>query len=164
MSRRSLAFGCVCSIALTLSASAQDASRSPAPQANAAVTVEGCLLREVDVPGRQPPENERARVRADDEYVLTDTKMIKGTAPSAAEASKQDETPTGTSGAARPPLLYKVEEIEKATLAEHKGKRVQIDGSFAHLDRANNRPSAATDLVELRGTAIRPVPGDCPAR
>ena len=166
MNRRALAYGCIFGAALTVSASAQYPASSPStkPQANAAVTVEGCLLREVDVPGRQPPESDRARVKGDDEYVLADTKMIKGTAPSAAEASKQDETPTGTAGAARPPLLYKVEEIEKAALAEHKGKRVQIDGSFAHLDRANNRPSAATDLVEIRGTAIRQVPGDCPSR
>ena len=166
MNRRALAFGCTYSVALIVSAHVLYASRSqtPAPQVSAAVTVEGCLLREVDVPGRQPLESDRARVKADDEYILTDTKMIKGAAPSAAEASKQDETPTGTAGAARPPLLYKVEEIEKATLAEHKGKRVQIDGSFAHLDRANNRPSAATDLVEIRGTAIRQVPGECPSR
>jgi hypothetical protein len=150
---------------MAISASAQYPQPSSQAQKDTtanAVTVEGCLMREVDVPGRRPPDAERARVRADNEYVLTDTKMIKGSAPSPAEPLK-DEKPTGTSGSASAPL-YKVEQIDKDQMAQHRGHRVQVEGVFAHLDRATNRPSPATDLVEIRATAIRAVAGDCPSK
>ena len=40
-------------------------------------------MKEADVPTRRPPENLRAQAEADDDYVLTSTKVISGTAPSA---------------------------------------------------------------------------------
>src|SRR5688500_568095 len=43
------------------------------------VSVEGCLMREADVPGRRPNVAERAGVAED--YILTSTKMIKGSPP-----------------------------------------------------------------------------------
>jgi hypothetical protein len=167
MTLRALTYGCVCAFALTVSASAQDQPRSttpPSPQASAAVTVEGCLVREADVPGRRTPEGDVERVKRDEDYVLIDTKMIKGSAPSIEEQAKQDPTPTGTSGTSSTSLLYKVEEIDRGQLAQNRGKRVQIDGMFQHLDRAAKPVSAGNDLVKLRGTAIRPVPGDCAKR
>jgi len=60
------------------------AGASAGQNAGASVTVEGCVMKEVDVPTRKPPENLRAQAEADDDYVLTSTKPdlveIKGTA------------------------------------------------------------------------------------
>ena len=58
------------------------------------VTVEGCLRPETDVPGRHVPDRLRKPAVADADWVLTDTRMIKGTQP-AAEGTKSG--PTGTS-------------------------------------------------------------------
>jgi hypothetical protein len=132
-------------------------------QSSVAVTVEGCLMREADVPGRTPPTADVERVKRDDDYVLTQTTMIKGSAPAPAPAAAAAETPVGTSGAATS-LMFKVEKLGGTDLNEHRGKRVQIDGTFRNADRADNTVSPATDLVKLDGTAIRPVAGDCPAK
>jgi hypothetical protein len=159
--------GCVFAsiLGFTLSAFAQDPAPSqPQSAGTNAVTIEGCLMREVDAPGRRPPDVERARVRADNEYVLTDTKMVKGSEPANTETPPAGEKPVGTSGAASAPLIYKVEAIDKDELAKHRGRRVQVEGVLTHLDRADNRPSPATDLVEIRGTSIRDVAGECPAK
>ena len=186
MNRRFAASGVAFALACTAAIAAQDPQTpSPRPSAPAvtaeSVTVEGCLLREADVPGRRPSGTERQRVRADDDYVLSDAKMISGTAPAQATASATpagtsgttgtagtsgsvaaDPKPTGSSGAVvTSPLMFDVEEIEKAQLTEHRGKRVQIDGIFKHADAAGNAVSPANDLVELHGTAIRVVGGEC---
>jgi hypothetical protein len=123
------------------------------------VTVEGCLVREQDVPGRAPNPAEKAGVMED--YILTNTKIVKGSAPAgtAAEA-KPGDTPTGTSGSS---TMYDVKGLEGSQLKPHVGKRVQIEGTFADLTKS---PSAkpGEDLADLRGTAIRPATGDCPAK
>lgn len=180
MTRRALGCGFLCAAALTASVAAQSPAQTqpaqtappqtsasaPAPSVAPAgvVSVEGCLFQEADVPGRRPPEEMRAQVKADDDYVLAMTKVIKGSAPSPAP-SRPDDTPTGTSGVtAAAALMYEIEGLEKAQLREHVGRRVQIDGSFENLDRAKNPVSFATDLVELRGISIRPVAGECPTK
>jgi hypothetical protein len=185
MNRRFVACGVAYALACTAAIAAQDPqTQNPRPSAAAAptteaVTVEGCLLREADVPGRRPPEAERQRVRADDDYILSDAKMIKGTAPAPVNASgtpvpagtagtsgsvAADPKPIGSSGAVvTSPLMFDVEQIDKAQLSEHRGKRVQIDGTFKHTELAANAVSPATDLVELHGTAIRVVEGACPS-
>jgi len=127
-----------------------------------AVTVEGCLVREADVPGRKPNVAERAGIAED--YILTSTKMIKGSAPAGAGQYKPG-TPTGTSGAREP--MYEVEGIDDEELKQHVGQRVQIEGTFENVDRARATPEGQTpadDLVEIRGTVIRKVPGDCPPK
>jgi hypothetical protein len=121
-----------------------------------AITVEGCLLREADVPGRKPNVAERAGIT--DDYILTASKMIKGNAPGAAPAARPDDTPTGTAGATR--SMYEVEGIDEATLLKHVNQRVQIDGVFEHTERASNT-SPSGELVQIKGVAIRQVPGEC---
>src|SRR5512145_408534 len=136
MNRRFAASGVAFALACTAAIAAQDPQTpSPRPSAPAVtaetVTVEGCLLREADVPGRRPSETERQRVRADDDYVLSDAKMISGTAPAQAKAPgtpagtsgttgtagtsgsvAADPKPTGSSGAVvTSPLMFDVEEI-----------------------------------------------------
>jgi hypothetical protein len=177
MTRRFLGCGFACAIALTASVAAQDpptqpVQTSPPPTSSTdrtpdtaqvdIVTVEGCLMKEADVPGRKPPEDIRAKVEADGDYVLTSTKMIKGAAPSSGITSQPADTPVGTSGAPATSAMYEIEGRVKDQLEEHVGKRVQIDGAFQNIERAKNPVSFANDLVELRGTAIRPVAGDCP--
>jgi hypothetical protein len=125
------------------------------------VTVEGCLMREADVPGRKPNVAERAGVM--DDYILTNIKMVKGSAPAPGAPGAKPATPTGTSGMA---AMYQVEGIDEEMLKKHVGRRVQIDGAFENVDRAQAAPERTPNdpLVEIRGTVIRQVTGECPAK
>jgi hypothetical protein len=155
--------------ALTIGMAAQTYPPKPQPQSptsspttqeqTATVTVEGCLMREQDVPGRKPNVVERAGVMED--YILTHTKMVKGTAPAANTAQPRPDEATGTSGS--PSRMYDVKGIDGDRLKPLAGKRVEIDGTFADVTRS---PSAAPteDLVDIRGTAIRQVSGECPPK
>ena len=55
------------------------------------VTVEGCLVKEKDVPGRTPNPAEKAGVMQD--FILTSARVKSGSG-----ASPSAEQPTGTSG------------------------------------------------------------------
>lgn len=129
--------------------------QEPAPQVPASQdarqdqmpTVEGCLMREADVPGRKPNVAEQAGITED--YILTNAKVVKG--------------PKASAGA----TMFEVEGIDDEDLKQHVGRRVQIVGSFENVDRSQATPERATpadDLVELRGTSIRAVAGECPSR
>jgi hypothetical protein len=159
MNRKLLAigFGCACSATVVLNAQSQEAQPATPLSANT-VTVEGCLMREADVPGRKPVPADQERVKRDDDYILTQTAMVKGTAPAPSPGSPAADAPTGTSGAAP---MFKVEKISTEQLASLRGQRVQIDGTFRYPERASNVVSPATDLVKLDGTSIRSVRGDC---
>jgi hypothetical protein len=141
----------------------QPAPSRPAAESQAPmVTVEGCLYREVEVPGRAIPEADWQRVNTDNDYVLADTRVVKGSAP--AVTAKSGPAATGTSGTAAKSILFKVDTADDARLklADNAGRRVQIDGRLEHLDRASYEISPAIDLVELKGTALRQVGGECP--
>jgi len=167
MKRQLLAIGfaCACS-AFGASVSAQQAqppapaAQQPAQPAAEMVTIEGCLMREADVPGRRPVEADRERVKRDDDYVLTDSRMIKGTAPAAVSEPTGDPKPIGTSGSAAP-LMFKVEKLPLEQLHGNRNQRVRIDGTFRYPDRADNVVSAATDLVKIDATTITSVEGTC---
>jgi len=110
------------------------------------VTLEGCLVRAANVEGRTPKIPEGAGVIGD--FVLTRAKVIKGTPPA---------TLSGT---------YDVDNIEAGLLESYAGQRVQIDGWFDELDRASSpagKSGSHGDLVEIRGSAIRPIAKDCGA-
>jgi hypothetical protein len=150
------------SLAVALSVAAQAQTPAPATQTPAAapagtVTVEGCLVREADVPGRKPNVAERVGVTED--YILTGTKMVKGSAPGAAAARPEDR-PVGTAGA--PAAMYEVEGVDEDKLKPNLGRRVQIDGTFENVNRTPTGP--ADELVQIRATMIRPVPGECPPK
>jgi hypothetical protein len=162
MSRNLL--GCACAAALALTATvaaqnppnppAQDPPRptaaSPASQDDAKVTIEGCLVREEDVPGRKPNVAERAGISED--YILTEAKIVKG-----APASGQADKPTGTSGMSP---MYEVQGLDDEKLKEHVGRRVQIEGTLARTDRPAS-PADTDELRELRATSVRPASGEC---
>jgi hypothetical protein len=176
MSPRVLAYGLACSVTLATPLLAQNrpsppTTQAPTGQPSAAVQaeatlvkVEGCVFKEVDAPGRRPPDEVRSRVEADDDYVLTNTKMIEGQALSSSTAPQAGATPVGTSGITTAPPMYKVKDIGKGKLKDEIGHRVQIEGTLQHVDRAANPVSFAFDLVELRGTTIKRIEGECPKK
>ena len=137
----------------------QPGSRTPPAQEMkaATVTVEGCLVKEQDVPGRKPNVAERAGVLED--YILTNTKVVKGSAPQASTAKPGEAV--GTSGAAA--QMYDVKGLADDKLKEFVGKRVQIEGTFADASRSP-AAGASEDLVDIQGSTIRAAAGDCPAK
>jgi hypothetical protein len=137
--------GCTLTVGLALGETA--GAQYGTPQARSAtVTVEGCLTRESDLRGQTFDDNDL------DDFVLTNVRMVKGSAPVSTTAGKPAGTPAGTSGAAA--TMYEVEGLSAATLMGHAGHRVQIDGTFEDLD---------DDVADIRGTVIRQVSGECPA-
>ncbi|HYJ07877.1 MAG TPA: hypothetical protein VEX18_02685 [Polyangiaceae bacterium] len=151
--------------ALALTASVAGQTTPPAstssqqtPAASAGpVTVEGCLMREDDVPGKKPNVVEKVGVGED--YILTSTKMVKGSAPAGAAAPSSGAVgtsgTTGTTGA-----MYDINGIDDDTLKRHVNRRVQVDGSFKSLDGGMKGDA----LIEIQATGIRPVSGDCPPK
>jgi hypothetical protein len=124
----------------------QDQPRTPAQ--GATVTVEGCVMREADVPGRKPNVAERAGVGED--YILTNSKMVRGSLPGATPATQN--------------VMFEIEGIDDARLKQNVGRRVQLEGAFENVDRSRAAPEPGTpadDLVEFRATSIKQVAGDC---
>jgi len=166
-------FGCAAAGILALASSVVAAQnppysppssdRTPAVQDKAsAVTVEGCLMREQDVPGRSPNIAEKAGMGED--YILASAKVIKGTAPAMAEPKAGEAV--GTSGTNAP--MYDVKGIDDEQLKPLVGQRVQVEGTF---DRTEHSAMGATkdkdsmqDFADLHGTVIRHVEGECPVK
>ena len=179
MNRRLLGCGFACVVAVGATAYAQTPTTQappaqqqppmtrPAEPGAAAqamggtVTIEGCVVREVDAPGRTPPPEMQSRANTDDDYILTETKVVKGSAPGTAAMNPPADKPTGTSGVIGSALMYEIDELDKGQLKENIGKRVQIEGILEHPERAGNPVSYANDLVDLKATSIRAVEGTC---
>ena len=172
MSPRSIGCTALASLVLAVSVAAQAPATSsqtpttqkptqtpaaPKPQAArpSAVTVEGCLVREADVPGRKPNIAERQGVMED--YILTSTKIVKG---SAAEPTR----PTGTAGTAGPARMYQVKGISDDKLKSLLGKRVQVEGTLADLDEPAKPSAGSEDIADIQGSSVRQVSGECPAK
>jgi hypothetical protein len=150
-------------------ATSQPATPSPSAAA-ASITLVGCLVREDQVPGRQPNIAERAGVLED--YILTDAQTASETGSASGTAGA-----TGTSGSASATSniskMYKVEGIPDERLKSLVGKRVAVSGKVDADDRREAAPTgtagAATprtaddDMPEFEATSIREVPGSCPA-
>lgn len=166
-------------MALTTTIAAQNPAPPQPPQAPdaqsqrtdqpARVTVEGCLMREADVPGRQPNVAERAGIAED--YVLTSARTVMGstlaTGAYRSAPPPPDDKPVGTSGTAPAAAMYEIEGIDDDQLKQFIGQRVQIEGTFENLERAHTAPEKRTpadDLVELRGTTIKQVAGTCTSK
>ena len=170
---RRLLLGGAMACALGLTAAAAQNPTTPPPPRNPAspdpahtrtqalvVTVEGCVMREADVAGRNAGQHSDSA----GDYILTRTKMIKGAAPASPAQAAPGETPTGTSGTG---AMYQVKGIDHEKLKPLVGHRVQVEGTFEDIDRAqapSDKKTSADDLVEIRGTSIRQVAGECPAK
>jgi hypothetical protein len=163
MSPRSIGCTALASFALAASVAAQaPASQTQKPTAatpqasrNSLVTIEGCLVREADVPGRKPNIAERQGVMED--YILTSTKVVKGSAP---EATR----PTGTTGTAGTLRMYQVKGINDEKLKALLGKRVQVEGTLADLDEPAKPSAGSEDIADIQGSSVRQVSGECPAK
>ena len=123
---------------------------SQAATAAGPVTVEGCLMRENDVPGRKA--NVAEKVGIGEDFILTSTKMVKDGAGSPAAPTGGAVGTSGTAGA-----MYDVNGIDDETLMKHINRRVQVDGTFEKLENATKTDA----LIEIRATGIRPVAGEC---
>lgn len=163
-------FGCAAASLLAVAVSAAQPppqtppTRTPTTQPpTQTATLEGCLMKETDVPGRKPNVAERAGIAED--YILTHIKAIKGTLPAGAAEAKPG-TAVGTAGYTRA-TMFEVTGIDDEQLKKHVGRRVQIEGMFQNVDRLQAKPEAQTptdDLAEIRGTVIRQVSGECPPK
>lgn len=158
-------FGCVAGLlALAVTGGAQQPQSPATPPEPASirggerVTVEGCVTREADVPGRQPNIAERAGIGED--YILTNIRMVGGSLPfGAVEATPGSPAPDGSRT-----TMFEIESFDADELRKHVGFRVQIDGRFENVDRlrAPAEPGSPTDdLAEISGRAIRRVDGNC---
>lgn len=130
-------------------------------------TVEGCVYREEDIPGRSPNIAERAGILED--YILV----------ASADATAQGAVgTTGTAGApgaaAAAPKMFKLEHEDGDKLRALVGKRVRVTGKVdiepgdvtATGQPAPNR-SPGPDQIELpefEVTTITETTGECPAK
>jgi hypothetical protein len=129
-------------------------------------TIEGCVYREEDIPGRSPNIAERAGILED--YILV----------ASADASTQGAVgTTGAAGAAAAvatPKMFKLEHEDDDKLRALVGKRVRVTGKVdaEHGDHAaTGQPqrdrSVGPDQIELpefEVTTIAETAGECPAK
>ncbi|MBA3641760.1 MAG: hypothetical protein H0W53_21345 [Acidobacteria bacterium] len=149
-------------------------------QSMASTTIQGCVYKEQDIPGRSPNIAEKAGVLED--YIL-----VASTDAASATAGTSRTTPpatAGTSGTAATGMsahkAFKLENIADEQLRAVVGKRVEVTGRV-DADRGD---SAATptatgtagapardnsmgpdqiELPEFEVTSMREVAGTCPA-
>ena len=172
MNRNAFAAAVVLALGLTTAIAAQNppptqppaqppSASQPAMAQPQSVTLEGCLVREKDVPGRAPNPAEKAGVMED--FILTSARIK--TPGSAAPAAEQ---PTGTSGVKIG--MYEVKGLESNRLEEFVGQRVEIVGKVDPKDvaerareKTNPAGEPAGDLPEIQATSIKKTEGTCPA-
>jgi hypothetical protein len=121
------------------------------------ITLEGCLYKERDVPGREPNVAERAGIMED--YILADAAASgSGSAPSAGK-------------------MYKVEKIADDQLSNLVGKRVEVTGRIDEDSDTTTGTSGEAvpkpdtgfgpdkiELPEFEATSIKAASGTCPAK
>ena len=150
--------------------SAQNPETRTTPSAERqTVTIEGCLMQEQDIPGRQPNVAERAGIAED--YILTETKVVRGSARTEPSTSGSPGAAVGTSGTRS---MYKVAGIDDERLKAAVHQRVRVQGTLAGTEGQLTTPpetpppagtsgSTTEHLPILRGTSIETVSGTCPA-
>ena len=145
--------------------------QSQAMQHEMTTTVEGCVYREQDIPGRAPNVAERAGVLED--YILvasTDSSTAGATGTSGTSAA-----PTGTSGMAMAAKMFKLEHADDSKLSALVGKRVRVTGK-ADMEKGDKAATGAPqadrtpgspdkiELPEFEVTSITETAGTCPAK
>lgn len=162
-------FAVICGAAV---ASAQSTTPQQPPQAqppaamdhSASTTIEGCVYREQDIPGRAPNVAERAGIMED--YIL-----VASTGSSATGA-------VGTSGTATAAAakMFKLEHVDDEKLKAMVGKRVRVVGKADVKHSDMTKAPAATpqadrsmgpdkiNLPEFEVSSISETTGTCPAK
>ena len=105
----------------------QDQPRTQAQ--GATVTVEGCVMREEDVPGRKPNVAERAGVGED--FILTNSKMIRGSLPAGKPATQN--------------VMFEIEGMSSEQIAESVG--APLGTVYSRLYRARKHFARALKRV-----------------
>jgi hypothetical protein len=130
-------------------------------------TIEGCVYREEDIPGRTPNVAERAGILED--YILV------ASADARATPGAVGTTGTGTRApAAAEPKMFKLEHEDDDKLRALVGKRVRVTGKV-EAERSDRAPTGEPgrdrglgpdeiELPELEVTSITETAGECPAR
>lgn len=159
-------------MAQTPATSGAQQQRPDQPQASQAqqVTLEGCLYREQDVPGRSPNVAERAGILED--YILADAKPAAGASGAVGTSGREESAAAPAAG-----KMYKVEHIDDDKLRDLVGKRVQVTGRI-DAERDDTRGVGTTgqpqadrtpgpddvELPEFEAASIREIEGTCPAK
>lgn len=138
------------------------------PSTERTATLQGCVYKEADIPGRTPNVAEKAGVMED--YILVTAASSSGTA-----GTTGTTPPSGTAGtsgmASMAGKAYKLEQIADEKLQAVVGKRVEVTGRVdpGATGTTGTRPDtnpASPDQIELpefEVTAIKEVEGTCPA-
>lgn len=132
-------------------------------------TIEGCVYREEDIPGRTPNVAERAGILED--YILVASPDPAATA--GAVGTTGTAGATGTRAAAEP-KMFKLEHEDDDKLRALVGKRVRVTGKV-EAERSDRAPTGEPardrglgpdeiELPELEVTSITETAGECPAR
>ena len=153
----------------------QTPATATAAQSMATTTIQGCVYKEQDIPGRSPNVAEKAGVMED--YIL-----VAAPAGMSATAGTSGTTPpatagtTGTAGAGMSGTkAYKLEKIADEQLRAVVGKRVEVTGRVDAEKGDTATGTASTpardanvgpdkiELPEFEVTSIKEVEGTCPA-
>jgi hypothetical protein len=167
--------GAVASAQSTTSGQQQPPSQ-PQPQSmqhEMTTTVEGCVYREQDIPGRAPNVAERAGVLED--YILVASTDASATAGATGTSGSSAAGTAGTAGSATAAKMYKLEHADDSKLSALVGKRVRVTGKAdmehgdkaatgaAQTDRTPGNPDKI-ELPEFEVTSITETTGTCPAK
>lgn len=147
----------------------QPQTQQPATTQNmVTATLQGCVYKEADIPGRTPNVAEKAGVLED--YIL-----VTSASPSATAGTSGTTPPSPTAGAAAAKMAnkaFKLEKIADERLKAVVGKRVEVTGRVdaEHGDAKTAGAPAADkslgpdkiELPEFEVTTIREVEGTCP--
>jgi hypothetical protein len=139
-------------------------------QDTATVTLQGCVYKEADVPGRTPNVAEKAGILED--YILVTSSDSPGTAGTTGTTPPTGTA--GTSGSMSANKAFKLEKIEDDKLKAVVGKRVEVTGRVdaGGSGAATGTAGAARDkglgpdkieLPEFEVATMREVEGTCPA-
>ena len=143
---------------------------SSSMQTAASTTVEGCVYREKDIPGRSPNVAERAGVLED--YILVASSNTAGTSAGTAGTTGTTGS-TAATGAAAMPKMFKLEHEDDSKLSALVGKRVQVTGKI-DAERSDKAPAGnpqadrsmgpdKINLPEFEVSSISETSGECPA-
>ena len=140
----------------------------------ATTTIQGCVYKEQDIPGRSPNVAEKAGVMED--YILVASAAMSGTAGTSGTTPPASAGTTGTAGAGMSAnKAYKLEKIADEQLRAVVGKRVEVTGRVDAEKGDTATGTASTpardanvgpdkiELPEFEVTSMKEVEGTCPA-
>jgi len=138
-----------------------------AMQSTATTTLQGCVYKEADVPGRTPNVAEKAGMMED--YILVTSANSSATA-----GTTGTNPPSATAATGAPASVgkaFKLEKIADERLKAVVGKRVEVtgrvdEGAGAGAGVKPDQNPGSPDKIELpefEVTALKEVEGTCPA-